>query len=124
MRRSMILFIIALALLLGGAVRLFANEAIFRIFLMDHLWFGEPFARYNYRLLAVFVLWMGVILAVCSRDVVRYKGVIRASILGLLMFFVVSLLAGLATGLETRFFLVDSIFSLILAALLYIIQKE
>ncbi len=124
MRRSTILLIVSLALMLGGFVRLVANEAIFRLFRMEHLWFGEPFAWYNYKLLGVFVLWMGIILFVCSRDVIRYRGVIRASILGLLLFSAVSLVAGLASGLATQFFLVDAIFSLILVGLIYIVQKE
>jgi hypothetical protein len=124
MRRSTMLLIVSLALMLGGFVRLVANEAIFRFFRMEHLWFGEPFAWYNYKLLGVFVLWIGIVLFVCSREVIRYRGVIRASILGLLLFSAVSLVAGLASGLATQFFLVDSIFSLILVGLFYIIQKE
>jgi hypothetical protein len=124
MNRKTGLLIISLVLMLGGIVRLVANQSIFRIFGMEQLWFEEPFALYNYRLLGVFVLWMGIVLFVCSRDVIRYRGIIRVSILGLVFFFVVSLLSGFATALDARFFLVDSIFSLILIALLYIIQKN
>lgn len=118
------LLIISLILMIGGIGRLAANEAIFRAFHMGHLWLNQPFAWYNYKLLGVFVLWMGIILFVCSRDVVRYRGIIRASILGLLFFLVVSLVAGFASGLEIQYFLVDSIFSLILMVLLLIIQKQ
>jgi hypothetical protein len=118
------LLIISLILMIGGIGRLVANEAIFRAFHMGHLWLNQPFAWYNYKLLGVFVLWMGIILFVCSRDVVRYRGIIRASILGLLFFLVVSLVAGFASGLEIQYFLVDSIFSLILILLLLIIQKQ
>jgi len=124
MYKRTILRIISLAFMLGGIGRLVANEGVFRIFQMEHLWSSEPFFIYNYKLLGVFVLWIGMILFVCSKDVVRYKGVIRGSILGLLLFFVVSLWAGFATGLGLKFFLVDSIFSWILIVLLYIIQKE
>ena len=124
MYKRTILRIISLAFMLGGIGRLVANEGVFRIFAMEHLWSSEPFFIYIYKLLGVFVLWMGMILFVCSKDVVRYKGVIRGSILGLLLFFVVSLWAGFATGLGLKFFLVDSIFSWILIVLLYIIQKE
>jgi hypothetical protein len=67
---------------------------------------------------------MGILLFVSSRDVIRYRGIIRGSILGLLLFFVVSLLTGLSVGLKLQYFLVDSIFSLILVLLLYIIQKD
>jgi len=91
---------------------------------MEHLWSGEPFFIYIYKLLGVFVIWMGIILFVCSKDVVKYRSIIRGSILALTLFFVVSLLTGFITGLGLRFFLVDSIFSLILIVLLYIIQKE
>jgi hypothetical protein len=124
MTRKTGLFIISLFMMLGGLVRLLANQSVFRIFGMDHLWFAEPFALYNYRLLGVFVLWMGLVLFVCSRDVIRHTGIIRVSILGLIVFFVVSLLSGFAAALDARFFLVDSIFSLILIVLLFIIQRK
>lgn len=104
-------------------MRLLANESIFRVFEMEKLWSGEPFFIYVYRLLGVFVIWTGIILYICSRDVVKYRSIIIGSILALALFFVVSLLTGFAVGLEFRFFLVDSIFSLFLIILFYIIQK-
>ena len=110
--------------MLGGIGRLVANESVFRIFAMEHLWSGDPFFVYVYKLLGVFVFWMGILLLICSTDLVRYRGVIRGSILGLLLFFMVSLWTGLATGLGLQYFLIDSIFSLFLAVLFYVIQKD
>jgi hypothetical protein len=124
MNKSRILSIIGLLLMLGGIVRFVANQSIFRIFGMEHLWSGGPFFIYNYRLLGVFVLWVGIILFICSGDLIRYRGIIRGAILGLFLFFVISLWAGLSVGLEFKYFLVDSIFALFLVGLLYIIQKE
>jgi uncharacterized membrane protein YbjE (DUF340 family) len=124
MTKGKALLVISLLFMLGGIGRLVASEAVFRIFGMAHLWSGEPFVIYNYKLLAVFVIWMGIILFVCSKDVVRYRSIIRASMLGLLLFFLVSLLTGFITGLGIRFFLVDSIFCLILVVFFCIIQKE
>ena len=124
MIKRRILLIISLAFLVGGIGRLVANEGVFRIFRMEHLWSGEPFFIYIYKLLGVFVIWMGIVLFVCSKDVVKYRSIIRGSILALLLFFVVSLLTGFITGLGLKFFLVDSIFSLLLVVLFYIIQKD
>ncbi len=124
MTKKKALLIISLLFMLGGVGRLVANESIFRIFAMEHLWSGDPFFIYVYKLLGTFVLWMGILLFVSSRDVIRYRGIIRGSILGLLLFFVISLLTGLSVGLKLQYFLVDSIFSLILVLLLYIIQKD
>jgi hypothetical protein len=124
MTKRRILLIISLLFMLGGAVRLIAGEGLFRIFEMAHLWSSQPFVIYNYKLLAVFVFWTGMILLVCSKDPIRYRGIIRVSILGLLLFFVVSLVAGFSTGLGPRYFIVDSVFSLILAVLLYVSQKD
>jgi hypothetical protein len=124
MSKRTILLIISLIFLVGGIGRLVANEGVFRVFQMAHLWSGEPFVVYNYKLLGVFVIWVGIVLCVCSRDLVRYRGIIRGSILGLLLFFVVSLLTGLSLGLGLKFFLVDSIFSLFLAAIFYVLQKN
>ena len=123
MTKKTILLIISLAFLLGGIVRLFAGECTFRFFQMGHLWSEEAYFVYIYRLLAVFVIWAGLILLVCSRDIIRYRGVIVVSMLALFLFFVVSLLVGFAAGLGLRFFLVDSIFALLLVVLLYVIQK-
>lgn len=124
MIKRRILLIISLAFLVGGIGRLVASEGVFRIFRMEHLWSGEPFFIYIYKLLGVFVIWMGIVLFVCSKDVVKYRSIIRGSILALLLFFVVSLLTGFVTGLGLKFFLVDSIFSLLLVVLFYIIQKD
>ncbi len=124
MAKRRILLIISLAFILGGIGRLVANEGVFRIFGMEHLWSGEPFFIYIYKLLGVFVIWVGIILFICSKDVVRYRSVIIGSALGLALFFLVSLLTGLVTGLGLKFFLVDSIFSLFLIVLFYIIQKD
>jgi hypothetical protein len=124
MAKRTILLLISLCFMVGGMGRLVANEGVFRIFGMEHLWSGEPFFIYTYKLLAVFVLWIGMILFVCSKDLIRYRGVIRASILGLLLFLVVSLLVGFTTGLGLRFFLVDSVFSLLLIVLLFYIGKK
>lgn len=124
MTKKKVLLVISLLFMLGGIGRLVANESVFRIFAMEHLWSGDPFFIYVYKLLGVFVFWMGILLFVSSRDVVRYRGIIRGSILGLLLFFVVSLLTGLSFGLKLQYFLVDSIFSLILVLLFYIIQKD
>ncbi|MGB2804316.1 MAG: hypothetical protein WBD64_05405 [Candidatus Zixiibacteriota bacterium] len=124
MTKKKVLLIISLAFMLGGIGRLVVNESVFKIFAMEHLWSGDPFFIYIYKLLGVFVLWMGILLFISSRDVIRYRGIIRGSILGLLLFFVVSLLTGLSVGLKLQYFLVDSIFSLILVLLFYIIQKD
>ena len=123
MNRGKILLIISIAFLIGGIVRLFANENVFRIFRMEHLWSGEPFFVYIYKLLGVFVIWVAIILFICSRDIVRYRSIIIGSMLGLALFSVVSLLTGLVTGLGPQFFLVDSIFALFLIFVLYIVQR-
>jgi len=123
MNKGKILLIISIAFLLGGIVRLFANENTFRLFSMEHLWSGEPFFIYIYRLLGVFVIWAGIILLICSRDIIRYRTIIIGSMLGLTLFFMVSLLTGLITGLGFQFFLVDSIFALFLIFVLHIVQR-
>lgn len=123
MDKGKILLIISIAFLIGGIVRLFANETIFRVFRMEHLWSGEPFFIYIYKLLGVFVIWVGIILLICSKDVVRYRSIIIGSMIGLAIFCLVSLLTGFFTGLGLQFFLVDSIFALFLVFVFYVVQK-
>ena len=124
MNKRKILLIISFLLILGGFVRLLANERLFGIFGMQNLWSGEPFFIYIYRLLGVFVIWAGIILCICSADLLRYRSIIKGSMLALALFFGVSLLTGLSVGLKLRFFLIDSAFSLFLIIVLYIIQKD
>jgi hypothetical protein len=122
--KNIILRVIAIVFLIGGIGRLIATESVFRIFKMQHLWSDQPFFIYNYKALAVFVIWVGIILFICSKDIVKYKSLIRGNILALAIFFLVTLFTGILTGLGLRFFLVDSIFSLLLIFLFYIIQTE
>ena len=122
--KSIILRVISIAFLIGGVGRLIATEGVFRLFGMQHLWSDQPFFIYNYKALAVFVIWIGIILFICSKDVIKYKSIIRGSILALAIFFLVTLLTGILTGLGLQYYLVPSIFSLILVILLYIIQIE
>lgn len=124
MDKRKILLIISLLFIIGGVMRLLANNSVFKIFGIASIWCDEPFFLYVYRLLGVFVIWVGIMLYIGSKDIIRYKGVIRGSILALILFFVVSLLTGLSVGLELRFFVVDSIFSLFLILALYFIQKD
>jgi hypothetical protein len=122
--KTVVLRVISIVFLIGGIGRLIATEGVFRLFKMQHVWYDQPFVIYNYKVLAVFVLWMGIILFACSTDIMKYKPIVQWSILGLIIFFLVTLLTGIFTGLGLRFFLVDSIFSLILIILFYIIQTE
>ena len=122
--KTIILRVISIAFLIGGIGRLIATEGIFRLFGMEHLWSDQPFFVYNYKALAVFVIWVGIVLFICSADIIRYKPIVRWSIFALVIFFLVTLLTGVSTGLGLRFYLVDSIFSLLLIILFYIIQTE
>lgn len=123
MNKGKILLITSIAFLIGGIVRVLANETVFRVFRMEHLWSREPFFIYIYKLLGVFVIWVGIILFICSRDVVRYRSIIIGSMIGLALFSVVSLFTGFFTGLGLQFFLVDSIFALFLVFVFYVVQK-
>ncbi len=122
--KTIILRVISIAFLIGGIGRLIATEGVFKLFGMQHLWSDQPFVIYNYKALAVFVIWVGIILFICSKDIIKYKSIIRGNILALIIFLLVTLLTGILTGLGLRFYLVDSIFSLLLIVLLYIIQTE
>ena len=124
MIKRKILLVISICFLIGGIARLLANEGVFRLFMMEHLWSGDPFFIYIYRLLGVFVIWIGIILFLCSKDIAKYRSIIVGSMFALALFFVVSLVTGLCVGLGLKFFLVDSIFSLFLVIVLYIIQKN
>ena len=122
--KSEILLLISIAFIIGGAVRILANEDVFRLFRMEHLWSNEPFFVYIYKLLGVFVLWMGILHFISSRDVKRYKGMVLGSMMGLSLFFVVSLVTGFTAGLELLYFIVDSVFSLFLVVVLYLIYRN
>ena len=94
------------------------------MFAMEQLWLDHPFFIYIYKLLGVFVLWIGIIFFLCAKDLAKHRSIIRGSLIGLFLFFIVSLLTGILTGLALQFFLVDSIFAFFLAVLLYFFQKD
>jgi hypothetical protein len=122
--KSLILRLISIFFILGGVVRLFATEWVFKLFNMQHLWSGDPFFIYIYKVLGVFVLWIGFLLFIISKDILKYRSVIRGSILALVIFFLVSLLTGIVTHLGVQYYLVDSFFALFLIILFLILQSE
>jgi hypothetical protein len=123
MKRT-VLLIVSILLMVGGIVRVFANKGLFKMFAMEHLWVDHPFFIYIYKLLGVFVIWIGILFFICSKDLVQSKPIIKGSIIGLILFFLVSLITGLWTGLELQFFLVDSLFALFLAIFLFFTLKN
>lgn len=123
MKRT-VLLIISILLMAGGIVRVFAHKELFKMFVMEHLWVDHPFFIYIYKLFGVFVIWIGILFFICSKDLTRSKPIIRGSIIGLILFFLVSLITGLWTGLEIQFFLVDSLFALFLALFLFFTLKD
>jgi hypothetical protein len=122
--KSLVLRIVSVFFMLGGVVRLFATESTFKLFNMQHLWSGDPFFIYIYRALGVFVVWVGIILYISSKDILKYRSIIRGSILALVFFFFVSLLTGIITHLGVQYYLVDSLFALFLIILFLILQSE
>ncbi|KPK99572.1 MAG: hypothetical protein AMJ90_09335 [candidate division Zixibacteria bacterium SM23_73_2] len=124
MKKSKTLLVISILLVIGGLVRLAATQTLFEFFGMENLWSGEPFFIYIYKILGVFVIWTGIILFICSKDLIKYKSIIKGSILTLFLFSVVSLWTGFSVGLKLRYFLVDSFFSLFLIIILLVFQRN
>ncbi len=122
-KRSM-LFIVSILLILGGVVRILATKTLFDLFLMGELWIEHPFFIYIYRLLGAVIVWLGIVLLICSKDLLRYRAVIQGSIIGAALFFATSFLTGFLSGLQMRFFIVDGIFALFLVFLFVVTQRE
>jgi hypothetical protein len=121
--RRIIIRVIAVTLLLGGLVRIFASKAVFELLGMAGLWVDRPYAVYIYRILGTFVVLVGLVLLVISRDPDKNRELLKVCAGGFLLLAVVMITAAVSVHLPLRYYLPDPVYSLVLAVVLFSLSK-
>jgi hypothetical protein len=123
MLRKWVLRIIAITLLAGGVVRLFANAAVFEAFGIGEIWLGTPYSLYIYRVLAGFVILSGILIWIISRAPERYRTLLKGCAWGFDIIGILMVVAGITSGLPHRYYLADPAYCFIVAILLWYSAK-
>jgi len=123
-RGSNILRILSILFLLGGLIRILADEYIFSLFHMGHLWTGHPYFLYCYKVLGGFVMLTGFVLYFISKDLRRYYPLLKPFGTGFLIIGIVMALTGYIVNLSLVFYLPDFLFCFILVVLFQYIRRK
>lgn len=113
--QQVLLKIFSVFIVLGGLVRLVANQETFQSFMIGELWVSHPYFVYVYRVLGAFVILVGVTIFVMSQDPLRYARILRVWGFCFLLVSCVMTLAGFLLGLSLLHFVIDSVFAFIIA---------
>jgi uncharacterized membrane protein len=118
-----VLQILAVTLLAGGGVRLFANRALFEIVGIGDVWSDQAYGLYIYRVLGAFVVLVGIVVFMIARDPERYRQML-AGLAGAFLFVgIVMIVAGSVLALAPRFYLPDPLYCFAVAGLILIVAK-
>jgi heme A synthase len=115
-----LLQVIAVTVLVGGGIRLFANRALFEIAGIGDVWIDQPYAVYIYRVLGAFVVFVGVVVIMVARDPERYHRLLVCLAGAFLFVGVVMIVAGSILALPLRFYLPDPLYCFAVAGLILI----
>jgi hypothetical protein len=110
--------------ILGGLVRILANQALFETMLMGHLWSDHPYFLYVYKVLGAFVILTGLIIYGISFRPEAQKNILSALIYGLILIGLIMAITGYMAGLSPFFYVLDFIFCFILAFIFYRIKTK
>jgi hypothetical protein len=118
MLKVALLRFVAVTLLVGGTVRIFATRALFEAFGMGDLWMQSPYSLYIYRVLGGFVVLSGIVIMVVSDAPGTYRKLLLGTAIGFAVIGAVMLASGLTSGLPVRFYLADPIYCLFIVVVL------
>jgi hypothetical protein len=119
MLKATLLRAVAISLLLGGSIRLFASRTLFETFGIGDIWMGTPYSVYTYRTLAGFVILSGILLMMMAAAPAKYRDLLRVMAGGFAVIGLVMVIAGLTVGLPARYYLPDPLYCFIVAVLLW-----
>lgn len=109
----------AVALILGGIVRILASKSLFLLFDIGDLWPDRSYSLYIYKVLGAFVVLVGIVLWILSRNPAHYRPVFKGLALGFLVVACVMVLSGFLLRLSVMHFLIDPVFCILLASLFW-----
>jgi hypothetical protein len=113
-----LLQVIAVTLLVGGGVRLFANRALFERFGIGEVWLKQPYALYIYKVLGAFVILVGIITFIMAHEPERYRRLLVGLAFSFIIVGIVMIAAGALLRLPLRFYLPDPLYCFAVAGLM------
>ncbi len=117
---TIVLQIIATAFVLGGTVRLFANEATFEIFKMGDLWINDKYFIYIYRVLGAFVILTGLLFFSISKNIEKNINVLNIMKWGLMIVGTTMAITGYLIKLPFLYYAPDFIFCYAISIYLFL----
>ncbi len=114
----------AVLFIFGGIVRIVATSGLFSVLGMEDLWVDHAYFIYIYKVLGGFVILTGLLLWSLAGKAGEWVGGLRMMKWGMGIVGFVMLAAGWRSGLDVRFFLIDVVFSWLVAVLLYREQQR
>lgn len=115
---------LAVLFIFGGIVRIVATSGLFSVLGMEDLWVDHAYFIYIYKVLGGFVILTGLLLWSLAGKAGEWVGGLRMMKWGMGIVGFVMLAAGWRSGLDVRFFLIDVVFSWLVAVLLYREQQR
>ncbi|MFP4469581.1 MAG: hypothetical protein ACLFPE_02785 [Bacteroidales bacterium] len=116
--------IFSILMITGGVVRIFAGERLFVMCGIGHLWIGNAYGLYIYRVLGAFVIFAGATVYLAAGDLHRYRKMIRLWIFLLILTGVTMLISGISSRIFWIYTLPDYLFMFVLALLLFVAQRD
>ncbi|MEJ2637079.1 MAG: hypothetical protein P8184_17550 [Calditrichia bacterium] len=108
----------------GGIVRIVATSGLFSVLGMGDLWVDHAYFIYIYKVLGGFVILTGLLLWSLAGKAGEWTGGLRMMKWGMVIVGLVMLVTGWWSGLNVRFFLIDVVFSWLVAVLLHREQRQ
>ncbi len=119
-----ILKIVSIFFILGGIIRLIANEKVFQIAGIGSLWIDKSYFIYIYKVLGAFVIFCGLIFFAVANNPAKYFSLLETIKWGILIIAITMLISGLYVNLPVLLFAPDFLFCFVVAYLIYLIQKK
>jgi uncharacterized membrane protein len=117
--QQVLLKVSSIFVMIGGLVRLLANQQTFQSFAIGELWAFHPYFTYVYKILGAFVVYAGITMFIIARDPVRYTTILKAWGFCFLFVSMVMLVAGYTLHMSFAHYGVDVIFCLFISVVCF-----
>ena len=121
---QVLLKVFSVFVVIGGLVRLVANQQTFQSFMIGELWVSHPYFVYIYRVLGAFVIFAGVTIFMISQNPARYASILRVWGFCFLLVGGVMGMAGYVLDMSLLHYAIDSLFIFIIAVLCFSLGSQ
>ena len=112
---QIILKVVSVLIILGGAVRLVASRQTFQSFLIGELWIGNSYFVYVYRVLGAFSIFTGITILFVAQNPSQYSRLLKVWGFCFLFIAIIMFLVGYFLHMSFIHYAFDFIFCLLIA---------